>query len=184
MKLTEECKKYISKIKKLGKEPKAKKLSGYNLFIKEKSTGLNGSAHQRMKSLGDMWKKLNDKNKKTWNHKAEKLNKSYAKEFDEEQDDQVKELKNLIEETIANFKKNLKNLPKKVKCKTVICENKVPVKKKSNNETCFLTSVANKKSLKKVIDFDDTVDSDDTIDSDEKRKAFQDAIVEWCVNNI
>ena len=115
--LSEECKKYISKMKKLAKNPKAKKLSGYNVFSKEKREGLEGTAPEKMKELGAMWKKCSDEKKELWKAKAEKLNKKAAKEFEEdgdELDDQVKELKDLIEETIANFKKNL---PKKVKGK-------------------------------------------------------------------
>ena len=115
MSLSEECKKYVNGIKKLAKNPKAKKLSGYNVFSKEKREGLEGTAPEKMKELGAMWKKCSDEKKELWKAKAEKLNKKAAKEFEEdgdELDDQVKELKDLIEETIANFKKNL---PKTVK---------------------------------------------------------------------
>jgi hypothetical protein len=111
MSLSEECKKYVSGVKKLGKEPKAKKLSGYNLFSMDKREKLEGSAPEKMKELGAMWKKLSEEKKESWKAKAEKINKKAAREFEEEgdkMDDQLKELKNIIEEIIANFKKNLK----------------------------------------------------------------------------
>ena len=181
--LSEECKKYISKIKKLAKEPKAKRLSGYNLFLKEKSTGLKGSANERMHKVSKMWKNLSHKNKELWKVKAEKLNKKAKKEFKEEElDDQVKELHNSIEETITNFKKNLKNLPKKNKCKSLIeSENKVPMKK-NVAETALLSTTIKQSPVKKVLD--SMIEYENIVDCDQKRlKALQDIVIEWCVNH-
>ena len=137
MSLSDECKKYVSKIKKLAKEPKAKKLSGYNLFSKEKRKELEGTSVEKMKELGAMWKKCSDEKKEIWNTKAKKLNKKAAKEFEEEGeelDEQVKELKDLIEEIIANFKKSAKKVKGK-KGKKIVesdddSENEIPVKDK------------------------------------------------------
>lgn len=168
MSLSEECKKYVSKIKKLAKEPKAKKLNGYNLFLKEKSTGLEGTAHKRMTKIGKMWTKCSDDKKEAWNAKAEKLNKKAAKEFEEEGeelDEQVKELNNFIEETIANFKKNLKN----PKCKKV--DKSVSELKKCNVIESPINNLIG--SIGKF---------EMSHNFDQKRlKALQDIMVEWCV---
>ena len=175
MSLSEECKKYVSKIKKLAKEPKPKKMNGYNLFLKEKSTGLEGTAHQRMQKVSTMWKKLSDEKKEIWKVKAEKINKKAVKEFEEEGeelDEQVKELKVLIDEIIANFKKNLKSK----KCKGKKCKGKNF--EISENKVSTETS-----ALKKLIDTIGEFEDENGYDYEEKRlKALQEAVVEWCVN--
>jgi hypothetical protein len=52
---------------------KTKKLSGYNVFMKEKMAELkaeNVPSNERMKKIGPMWKALSDAEKKIWNEKA------------------------------------------------------------------------------------------------------------------
>ena len=179
MSLSEECKKYVSGINKLAKEPKAKKLSGYNVFSKEKREGLEGTAPEKMKELGAMWKKCSDEKKESWKVKAEKLNKKAAKEFEEqgeELDDQVKELKDLIKETIANFKKNLPKKAKGKKGKKVVesdeesSEDEAPTPKakkvdsdeeSSEDEAPAKKSPAKAKKAKKVESDDESSDDDD-----------------------
>ena len=177
MSLSEECKKYVSGINRLAKEPKAKKLSGYNVFSKEKREGLEGTAPEKMKELGAMWKKLSDEKKESWKVKAEKFNKRAAKEFaeeGEELDDQVKELKDLIEETIANYKKNLlKKVKGKAKGKKVVVEDsdsedEAPVKKAkkvvvedSDSEDETPTPKKSPVKAKKVVESDDESSDDD-----------------------
>jgi hypothetical protein len=51
----------------------AKKLSGYNLFLKEKMAQLkteNVPSGERMGKVGGLWKGLSDADKKIWNDKA------------------------------------------------------------------------------------------------------------------
>ncbi len=54
-------------------EPKLKKLSGYNVFLKDKMVDLkeqNIPAGERMSKIGGLWKELGEEEKSVWNKKA------------------------------------------------------------------------------------------------------------------
>lgn len=109
-KLSEECKSYIKGITNLKKEPKAKKLSAYNIFSQEARAKVDGTPKEIMTKLGALWKSTTEKQKETYKKKSVKVNAELLKEFEstkQEEDSQTAELKVLIEETIKKFKKDL-----------------------------------------------------------------------------
>jgi hypothetical protein len=70
-------------------ETKTKKLTGYNVFMKEKMAELkeaNVPSAERMKKIGPMWKALSEADKKIWNEKASGNASASVEEVDEEVD--------------------------------------------------------------------------------------------------
>jgi len=60
------------------KSPKTKKLSGYNLYMREKMTSLkeksdSGNGKDRLKEVAASWKSSSDDEKKEWNQKAKAI---------------------------------------------------------------------------------------------------------------
>ena len=118
MSVSDECKVYIKAINKIktSQNKKVKKLSGYNVFCMEERSNLSGSSTEIMTQLGGLWKQC--QNKDTYKTKSEKLNEAAAKEAENNQvedDKQVLELKSQIDELIKQFKKNLKKAEKAAK---------------------------------------------------------------------
>ena len=108
MQVSEEVKQYIKMINKIKSAPKAKKLSGYNVFCMEIRKGMEGSPKEIMVKLGALWKA--SKKHDSFKVKAEKLNKESVAEFEatkEDEDSQLTELKLIIKNEIIKFKKNI-----------------------------------------------------------------------------
>jgi hypothetical protein len=105
--------KYMKVVLKAGKVigKRAKKVSGYNVFSMESRVGMEGAPGEIMARLGGMWKNLSEVKQKEFNMKAEKLNAKAVAEFEEpETDIEFEKLKCMIEATIKEYKKQVKNV--------------------------------------------------------------------------
>lgn len=110
--LSEQCKKYMKYLNtKKFDEKKPKKLSGYNIFCKENRPKMKGNTTiEIMVELGGKWKGLSDKEKENYKKKSEKENKKASESFDyNDNDEQVKELRNLMIDLLKTFKKSVKD---------------------------------------------------------------------------
>jgi hypothetical protein len=111
----EQLKKFASKIARLSKEDKPKKLTGYNIFSRDNRSLIDGDSKEKMKILGAMWKELSDKQKAKWNLKATTINTDAITAF-QYGDQDIAELKKRIADVLKEWKSEV--LPRKTSNKS------------------------------------------------------------------